>query len=300
MSRSWCRASTRTAPSRELLGKMDIFRVQRVVFGHPELVDEVEQGGVAGMLHRRRGAPAAPPGHGVAPPVTPELKDKFFRKVQWNDEEPVAARSQQDHWYQWQTHVVWAEFWDRHTRAVASSARAGPAGPGGADQGADRVRPPGRGGLQPPVGRAVPQARRRVLPAARRDGPDGAVLPAGVPAAARAHGQGGPHQRQLHRGRPVERWSAPSPGPRRSRSASSRPPITPSPTCGSRSRPRSRSSCGSRRGEQPMLPRLQDLLAEAAGHGDAGPASRRTTWTSSAASSPGCCPPTSPRRAAAR
>ena len=101
---------------RELLRKMDVFRVQRVVFGHQDLGNEVEQGGVSGMLHRRRAVPAAPQGHGVAPPVTPELRDKFFRKVQWNDEEVVDARNQQNQWYEWQTHMVWANFWETHTQ----------------------------------------------------------------------------------------------------------------------------------------------------------------------------------------
>jgi len=100
--------------AREMLATTDIFRVQRVVYGHPELADEVQQGGVSGLLHRRRGAPEAPSGLGVAPPVTPELRDKFFRKVQWNDPEVVAARNLQNQWYEWQTHRVWAEFWDSH------------------------------------------------------------------------------------------------------------------------------------------------------------------------------------------
>jgi hypothetical protein len=100
----------------DMLGKADIFCMQRVVFGHPELSSEVERGGVNGMLHRRRAAPEAPAGHGVAPPPTPELRDKIFRKVQWNDEQPVAARGQQDEWYRWQTEVAWAEFWARHTQ----------------------------------------------------------------------------------------------------------------------------------------------------------------------------------------
>ncbi|MGH3159531.1 MAG: tubulin-like doman-containing protein, partial [Streptosporangiaceae bacterium] len=100
---------------REQLGKMDVFRIQRVAFGHPDLSSEVEQGGVSGMLHHRRGAPAVPDGQGIAPPPTPELRDKIFRKVQWNDEEPVAARGKQDEWYKWQTQVAWAEFWARHT-----------------------------------------------------------------------------------------------------------------------------------------------------------------------------------------
>jgi hypothetical protein len=102
--------------ARELLRKMDVFRVQRVVYGHPDLGDEVEQGGVSGLLHRRRGATAAPAGHGAAPPVTPQLRDRFMRKVQWNDEEVVAARNQQNQWYEWQTQVAWANFWETHTQ----------------------------------------------------------------------------------------------------------------------------------------------------------------------------------------
>jgi hypothetical protein len=108
-------AFTPSTAARELLGRMDVFRVQRIVFGHPELADEVDKAGVAGMLHRRRGAPAAPDGFGAAPPAVPELRDKLFRKVGWHDEAPVAARAQQDAWYTWATRVAWAEFWAAHT-----------------------------------------------------------------------------------------------------------------------------------------------------------------------------------------
>jgi hypothetical protein len=101
---------------RELLRRMDVFSAQRIVLGHQDLSDEVEQGGVSGMLHRRRGAPAPPSGHGATPPVTPELRDRFLRKVQWNDEEVVAARNQQNQWYEWQTHVVWANFWETYAQ----------------------------------------------------------------------------------------------------------------------------------------------------------------------------------------
>jgi hypothetical protein len=102
--------------AQELLRRMDVFRMQRVAYGHERLGDEVQQGGVSGMLHRRRAAPAAPPGHAVAPPTTPELRDRFFRKVQWNDEEVVAARNEQNRWYEWQTHTVWANFWEAHAQ----------------------------------------------------------------------------------------------------------------------------------------------------------------------------------------
>ena len=100
--------------ARDMLGKMDAFRLQRVVFGHTDMRDEVEQGGVAGLLQHRRGAPAAPPGYGIAPPVTPELRDKLLRKVQWADDPVVGARNQQNEWYQWQTNVAWANVWDTY------------------------------------------------------------------------------------------------------------------------------------------------------------------------------------------
>jgi hypothetical protein len=100
---------------RELLGRMDVFRIQRVVFGNRELADEADRVGVAGMLDRRRAAPAPPDGFGAAPPPVPELKDRLIRRVGWHDQAPVAARSRQDEWYTWATQVAWAEFWAAHT-----------------------------------------------------------------------------------------------------------------------------------------------------------------------------------------
>jgi hypothetical protein len=100
--------------SREMLSTVDAFRLQRVVNGHPGLRDNFERGGVSGLLSGLRGAPPAPAGYGAVPPGSPELKDTFFRKVQWADEPVVLARGQQESWYLWQTHVEWAHAWDRH------------------------------------------------------------------------------------------------------------------------------------------------------------------------------------------
>ncbi len=105
-----------SAAARELLGRMDVFRLQRVVFGHPELKDEADRTGVSGLLHRRRGAPGPADGFGAVPPSPPELKDRLFRRVAMADEAPVAAIKKQDEWYRWQTHVAWAEFWAAHTQ----------------------------------------------------------------------------------------------------------------------------------------------------------------------------------------
>jgi hypothetical protein len=105
-----------TGAARQLLSRMDIFRLERVVFGHQSLTGEAEQGGAAGLLHRRRAAPAAAQGYGPVPPVPPELKDRFLKKVEWNDEPVVVARNVQNTWYEWQTHVAWANAWDPHTQ----------------------------------------------------------------------------------------------------------------------------------------------------------------------------------------
>ena len=98
----------------ELLGQMDAFKMQRVLFGHPYLADEVDKSGVNGLLQRRRAAPP-PLNKNAAPPPIPELRDRFMHRVQWADEEPVACRAQQDAWYQWCTYVEWARFWDMYT-----------------------------------------------------------------------------------------------------------------------------------------------------------------------------------------
>ena len=102
--------------TRDMLARMDIFRLQRVVMGHHALRDEIEQGGVRGLLQMRRAGPPSPQeGWGPVPPGSPELKDRPFRRVQWGDEVPTNARGQQSLWYDWQTKVAWAQAWDTHT-----------------------------------------------------------------------------------------------------------------------------------------------------------------------------------------
>jgi len=100
----------------ELLGTLDPFRVRRVVFGHERLGDAVEQGGASEVLRRRRSAPVAPPGLSVTPPEIPGFRDRLARRVRWSDEIVVAARNQQNLWYEWQTRATWASFWDSYAR----------------------------------------------------------------------------------------------------------------------------------------------------------------------------------------
>jgi Tubulin like len=101
---------------RELLGQLDAFRVQRIVFGHTSFADDVQRHGAEGTLHRRQAPPATPNGFGVAPPPVPEMHDRLLgqSKVKWTDGVPVAAREEQDDWYAYSTEVAWATLWAAH------------------------------------------------------------------------------------------------------------------------------------------------------------------------------------------
>ena len=94
---------------------MDVFRVKRIVCGHDTLREEIERGGASGLLERSRIAPEAPPSLDDSPPPVPGIRDRIGRRFHWDDESAVAVRSQQDAWYEWQTHVTWASAWDQST-----------------------------------------------------------------------------------------------------------------------------------------------------------------------------------------
>lgn len=104
------------AAIRELLGRLDPFHVQRVGFGHSDLADEYDKTGAAGLLRRRQAAPPAPPGISMIPPTSSEFRDRMFglKKVRWADPVPVALRKQQELWYRWRTDVAWSVPWAAH------------------------------------------------------------------------------------------------------------------------------------------------------------------------------------------
>ena len=90
--------------------------MQRIVFGHTAFQDEPQLHGAEGTLHRRQVPPSAPNGFGMAPPAVPEMHDRLLgqSKVKWTDGVPVAAREEQDDWYVWSTEVAWATLWAAH------------------------------------------------------------------------------------------------------------------------------------------------------------------------------------------
>jgi hypothetical protein len=103
----------------EGLGTLDVFRLQRVIYGHPRLSAPGDQAGFIGSLESRREAPPAPPGLTAAPPSHDALPRKL-RGIQWSDPEVRRAVQQQDRWYVWRSQVIWhaawgdqAPIWDR-------------------------------------------------------------------------------------------------------------------------------------------------------------------------------------------
>ncbi|MEV5749781.1 tubulin-like doman-containing protein [Actinoallomurus sp. NPDC052308] len=96
----------------EMLRRLDPFRVRRVIFGHAALNGTLDKEGAAGLMRQRQEMPPPPEGMRETAPPIPALKDRPLRaKVKWADEEPVAARQQQDAWYRWRNRSLWAEVW---------------------------------------------------------------------------------------------------------------------------------------------------------------------------------------------
>jgi Tubulin like len=109
------------------LAGLDVFRLQRVVAGHPRLHDPGDKLGFIGSLESRRTAPPVPTGLSAHPPAVESLRNRLGRKLQWGDPEVRKVIGQQDRWYRWRAmaawHAAWGEqapVWDRkvaHLRA---------------------------------------------------------------------------------------------------------------------------------------------------------------------------------------
>ncbi|HEX6351856.1 tubulin-like doman-containing protein [Actinophytocola sp.] len=99
-----------------LLSEMDIFRLHRVIRGHPELVHPTDQRGCEALLDGWRSQPQAPPGlNASAPPVPENLRKRLTQRMRISDDAAQAVIKQQDRWYAWQTRAIWNAAWgDSH------------------------------------------------------------------------------------------------------------------------------------------------------------------------------------------
>ena len=89
----------------DLMKSLDVFRVQRVIFGHSGLEDDADKAGAAGRLLDYQTASPQPDGAGE-PPAVPEFADRFPRRlVRWTDPVPTQVRQAQNAWCRQQTQV---------------------------------------------------------------------------------------------------------------------------------------------------------------------------------------------------
>jgi hypothetical protein len=101
------------AASKVLLRDLDLFRLQRTIFGHRDLTDPLDNNGFRSLLEGWRTPPPAPNGlTATAPPVPPTMPRKLTKRLRIVDEPVRAAIKQQDTWYAWQTRRIWNVAWN--------------------------------------------------------------------------------------------------------------------------------------------------------------------------------------------
>ncbi|MCK9896901.1 tubulin-like doman-containing protein [Frankia sp. AgB32] len=102
-----------------MLGETDVFRLQRVIRGHPELLNPNDITGLIGLLEARRNAPSQPPnapGVTAAAPVLPDVRNRLTHKAKWGDPNVQQALATLQRWHRWNTWRLWHEAWGRQSR----------------------------------------------------------------------------------------------------------------------------------------------------------------------------------------
>jgi Tubulin like len=97
---------------RSLLADIDIFRLRRVVLGHPELAGQVNQSGFKKLVESRQSEPPPPDGHTVAVPALGDIRNRWLIfNAKWSDKEVRESLQRQDEWYAWRAKREWHEAW---------------------------------------------------------------------------------------------------------------------------------------------------------------------------------------------
>ncbi|WTW96447.1 tubulin-like doman-containing protein [Streptomycetaceae bacterium NBC_01309] len=98
---------------RQLLSAVDLFRLQRILFGDRRLHMEHERPGVVGFLNATAVEPPTVPGMTVNPPQLPPIKDKAggVVRAQWGNPEVQQALQMQQRWLEWRSRRTWHAHW---------------------------------------------------------------------------------------------------------------------------------------------------------------------------------------------
>ncbi|WP_149179272.1 tubulin-like doman-containing protein [Streptomyces sp. TRM49041] len=99
--------------TRELLGAIGPFRLERVIAGLPGHPERVAEAGFAGMLANRRSEPERPAHVQHSAPQVPRIKGGAAGLVpaRWSDPDVQNAVADQDDWYRWRANALWHRAW---------------------------------------------------------------------------------------------------------------------------------------------------------------------------------------------
>jgi hypothetical protein len=99
------------------LREIDVFRLQRMLFGHRELVEQVDRDGFETLLESFRFPPPAPPGFAAGSPPQPhDLPRRLTSRLRWDDAAVQAVVRRQDGWYAWRSRQIWNTAWNDNHR----------------------------------------------------------------------------------------------------------------------------------------------------------------------------------------
>jgi hypothetical protein len=98
--------------SRQLLHHVDLFHLERILFGHRELVDQLDRDGFGNLLENYRIPPGPPPGFNIAGPPQPQgLPKRFVSRLKWDDPAVQEVCRAQNDWYSWRSRQIWNTTW---------------------------------------------------------------------------------------------------------------------------------------------------------------------------------------------
>jgi hypothetical protein len=100
--------------AKAMLRDTDVFRLQRVLRGHPALTDPNDRNGLIGLLEARKGVPSQPPGRppvSAAAPMLPAVRNKLGSRAKWGDPQVQLALTTLRDWHRWNTWRLWHQAW---------------------------------------------------------------------------------------------------------------------------------------------------------------------------------------------